>query len=144
MVWIFLQGFESSYTVVACLLCDRNLQVESLLAREEDHPCSNTFELDQDDSEPVPVQDLPVQGAEGACVSEPLDLELTAKAYIEALEPIKFDTAELVVGIHFCHLVTWAPGLFYCCEQRYQRRARGLLHNCDDHIFHSFIIPRSV
>ena len=50
-----------------------------------------------DESELPPLEDMPEEGGEGACVSEPCDAKQADEAYIEAMEPIKFDTAELVV-----------------------------------------------
>ena len=42
---------------------------------------------------------MPEEGGEGACKVEPCDAKQADQAYIEALELLKFDTAELVVRI---------------------------------------------
>ena len=43
---------------------------------------------------------MPEEGGEGACKAEPPDTKQADQAYIEALELLKFDTAELVVRIY--------------------------------------------
>ena len=61
-----------------------------MLAQEEGHtsPCED--ELYDDESEPTPSDEVPVRVGDGINEDE---------AYLEALEPLKFDTAELVVRI---------------------------------------------
>ena len=42
---------------------------------------------------------MPEKGGEGASIAEPHDAKEADQVYIEALELLKFDTAELVVRI---------------------------------------------
>ena len=65
-----------------------------MLAQEEGHPSTCEDELYEDESELAPPDEIPVGSGEGACGGRNED-----EAYIEALEPLKFDTAELVVRI---------------------------------------------
>lgn len=71
----------------------------SILARDEDQPSTGEDESDEDKTEPSPLERVPEDGSEGASKAEPHDAEQADQAYIEALELIKFDTAELVVRI---------------------------------------------
>ena len=71
-------------------------QVSSLLAREDDNTSPGENESNTDETE---VEEPPVQGGEGACASDTCDAKQADQVYIETLEPIKFDTAELVVRI---------------------------------------------
>lgn len=59
-----------------------------MLAQEEGHPSTCEDELYEDE--------IPVGSGEGTCGGRNED-----EAYIEALEPLKFDTAELVVRIQW-------------------------------------------
>lgn len=56
---------------------------------------------------------MPEEGSEGASNSEPCDAKQADQAYIEALELIKFDTAELVVRIQLALCSSRSRDLFY-------------------------------
>lgn len=79
-------------------------EVSSLLAREDDNTSPGENESNTDETE---VEEPPVQGGEGACASDTCDAKQADQVYIETLEPIKFDTAELVE----CHA-------FRCCANQ--------------------------
>ena len=68
-----------------------------ILARDEDHPSPGEGESDEDKTELPELELVPDEGGEGAFKAEPCDAKQADQAYIEALELIKFDTAELVV-----------------------------------------------
>lgn len=71
----------------------------SILARDEDQPSPCEDESDEDKTEPLPLETVPEDGGEGTSKAEPHDAKQADQAYIDALELIKFDTAELVVRI---------------------------------------------
>lgn len=56
---------------------------------------------------------MPEEGSEGASNSGPSDAKQADQAYIEALELIKFDTAELVVRIQLALCSSRSRDLFY-------------------------------
>ncbi|KAL9975428.1 hypothetical protein ACROYT_G012589 [Oculina patagonica] len=71
-------------------------EVSTLLAQDEDHPSPDEDESDVDETELPPLVEVSEEGGEEAGSSEPCDAKQADQAYIDALEPIKFDTAELV------------------------------------------------
>ena len=66
----------------------------SLLARFEDNPSPCDDKVNGNETEIPPLEEVPMGEEEGACA--PLNED---EAYIAALEPQKFDTAELVVRL---------------------------------------------
>lgn len=66
-------------------------EVGSLLARFEDNPSPCDDKVNGNETEIPPLEEVPMGEEEGACA--PLNED---EAYIAALEPQKFDTAELV------------------------------------------------
>ena len=76
------------------------MQVSVILARDEDHASPGEDESDKDEAELPELECVPEKVGEGACKAEPPDTKQADQAYIEALELLKFDTAELVVRMY--------------------------------------------
>ena len=93
------------------------LQVSLILARDEDHPSPGEDESDKDEAELPELECVPEEGGEGACKAEPRDAKQADQAYIEALELLKFDTAELVVRIQIVLCSSRRRCLF--CAKKY-------------------------
>lgn len=68
-----------------------------MLAREQGHPSPCEDERNENESELPPLEEVPLGDGDGACHLARCDAKKEDEAYIEALEPMKFDTAELVV-----------------------------------------------
>lgn len=66
-------------------------EVGSLYERSEGHPCLCDDQVKENESELASLEEMPEGAVEVACGSKNEN-----EAYIEALEPLKFDTAELV------------------------------------------------
>lgn len=68
-----------------------------MLSRDDGHlsPCLEEF--NEDDGDLPSLKQLPLDSEERTSAFEPHDPKKESETYIEALEPIKFDTAELVV-----------------------------------------------
>ena len=71
-----------------------NFKVGSLLTRAEDSPSPCDDKVNESETKIPPLEEVPVGEEEGACA--PLNED---EAYIAALEPLKYDTAELVVRL---------------------------------------------
>ena len=71
----------------------------SLLARFEDNPSPCDDKVNGNETEIPPLEEVPMGEEDGACA--PLNED---EAYIAALEPQKFDTAELVVRLRINNL----------------------------------------
>ena len=93
------------------------MQVSLILARDEDNPSPGEDESDKDETELPELECVPEEGGEGACKAEPRDAKQADQAYIEALELLKFDTAELVVRIQIVLCSSRRRYLF--CAKKY-------------------------
>ena len=69
-------------------------QVSSLLAREDENFSVWEIETNRDENG---LEEPPEGGGNGPCAPDPCDPKQADQAYIETLESIKFEAAELVV-----------------------------------------------